>query len=80
MVRIIYKFCSRIEQYCGRKGGLFKPPQRKLQRSPKISESKACNEYLSGFPKKIIKTSSRPMPGLREDLLRGCMELEESGR
>jgi hypothetical protein len=51
MVWIIYKFCSRIEQYCGRKGGLFKPRQRKLQRSPKTSESKACNEYLSGFPK-----------------------------
>jgi hypothetical protein len=32
------------------------------------------------FPKKIMKTFSRPMPGLREDLLRGCMELRESGR
>jgi hypothetical protein len=32
------------------------------------------------FFKKIMKTFSWPMPGLREDLLRGCMELEESGR
>jgi hypothetical protein len=84
--------CSRIEQYCGRKGGLFKGRGQRLEvRSQKLTTGswqlipedfriESLQRIPEWFSKKIMKTSSRPLPGLRKDRLRGCMELEESGR
>jgi len=56
MVWITYKF-ARVEQNCGRKGGLF----NRLR----IVETKACCRYLGGF-KRVTQPSLRPMPGLHE--------------
>src|SRR6267154_5655150 len=70
MVWITYKF-ARVEQNCGRKGGLF----NRLR----IVETKACSRYLGDF-NGVTQPSLRPMPGLREVRMRGCMELRKSKR
>src|SRR6266851_4358423 len=70
MVWITYKF-ARVEQNCGRKGGLF----NRLR----IVETKACSRYLGDF-NRVTQPSLRPIPGLREVRVRGCMELRKSKR
>ena len=54
MVWITYKF-ARVEQNCGRKGGLFN--------HLRIVETKACSRYLGDF-NRVTQPSLRPMPGL----------------
>ncbi len=42
-------------------------------------EQNSCSRYLGDF-KRVMQPSLRPMPGLREVRMRGCMELRESKR
>src|SRR6266566_5867144 len=54
MVWITYKF-ARVEQNCGRKGGLF----NRLR----IVETKACSRYLGGFKSSHAAFLCDPCPG-----------------